>query len=99
MIPAEFEEKSYEGPLYNQLERGNQFIFTPGQVLENTLGFDRGIFLAQTALWQTLGYKSHPHGAALAYYDWPMGFGPGGPVTGSRFRLNLFLQAKRPVCY
>ena len=30
MVPAEFEEKSYEGPLYNQLERGNAELFTPG---------------------------------------------------------------------
>ena len=69
MIPAEFEEKSYEGPLYNQLERGNPELFTPGQVLENSLGFDAGLFVAQAALWQTLGYKNPLRGAALAYYD------------------------------
>jgi hypothetical protein len=95
---AEFEEKSYEGPLYNQLERGNPVTFTPGQVLENTLGFDRGLFLAQSALWQTIGYISPPVGAALAYYNWPFGFGPARPRSQlPRFRLNLFIQAKRPV--
>jgi hypothetical protein len=100
VLTAEFEEKSYEGPLYNQLERGDPLIFTPGQVLENTLGFDRGLFLAQAALWQTLGYKSPPQGAALAYYDWPPEFGPKRPrLQLPRFRLNLFLQAKRPVYY
>jgi len=93
---ADFEEKSYEGPLYNQLERGNQFLFTPGQVLESTVGFDRGLFVAQAALWQTLGYKSPLRGAALAYYDWPS-WGPPNPRAQlPRFRLNLFLQAKRP---
>ena len=97
MIPAEFEEKSYEAPLYNQLERGNTDIFTPGQVLENTLGFDRGLFLSHAALWQTLGYKDPLKGAALAYYDWPYFFGPARPRAQlPRFRLNLFLQAKRP---
>lgn len=100
MIPAEFEEKSYEGPLYNQLERRNADLFTPGQVLESTVGFDRGLFVAQAALWQTLGYKSPLKGAALAYYDWPYGWGPASPWTQlPSFRLNLFLQAKRPVYY
>lgn len=100
MIAAEFEEKSYEGPLYNQLERGNADLFTPGQVLENTVGFDRGLFVAQIALWQTLGYKSPLQGAALAYYDWPYGWGPPQPSKQlPRFRLNLFLQAKRPTYY
>lgn len=41
MKPAEFEEKEYEGPLYNQLERGNRLLWPPGQVLEGYLGFDR----------------------------------------------------------
>ena len=98
MITAEFEEKSYEAPLYNQLERGNPTIFSPGQVLESKLGFDRGLFLAQEALWEILGYKSPLKGAALAYYDWPRGYGPVQPNSQlPRFRLNLFLQAKRPV--
>lgn len=100
MIPAEFEERSYEAPLYNQLERANQDVFTPGQVLESRLGFDRGLFLAQAALWQTLGYKSPLRGAALAYYDWPYSWGPKSPRAQlPRFRLNLFLQAKRPSYY
>jgi hypothetical protein len=100
VIPAEFEERSYEAPLYNQLERGNQFVYTPGQVLENKVGFDRGLFIAQAALWQTLGYKSPLRGAALAYYDWPYAWGPSEPKTQlPRFRLNLFLQAKRPIYY
>lgn len=100
LVPAEFEEKSYEAPLYNQLERANADLFTPGQVLENTVGFDRGVFLAQVALWQTLGYKSPLRGAALAYYDWPFGWGPPEPRKQlPRFRLNLFLQAKRPIYY
>jgi hypothetical protein len=100
MIPAEFEEKSYEGPLYNQLERGNAELFTPGQVLENTLGFDAGLFVAQSALWETLGYKTPLRGAALAYYDWPLAWHLQRPkVRVPRFRLNLFLQAKRPMYY
>jgi len=100
MIPAEFEEKTYEAPLYNQLERGQRNLFTPGQVMEGVVGFDRGVFLSHVALWQTLGYKSPLHGAALAYYDWPITWGPVNPPTQlPRFKLNLFLQAKRPDHY
>jgi len=100
MIPAEFEERSYEAPLYNQLERGYREIFTPGQVLENRVGFDRGLLLTQTAIWETLGYDAPLPGAALGYYDWPWGWGPRHPRRDlPRFRLNLFLQAKRPVYY
>jgi len=100
MTTAEFEERAYEAPLYNQLERGQRDIFTPGQVLENQLGFDRGILLAQASLWETLGYKDPLRGAALAYYDWPYGWGPPRPRAQlPRFKLNLFLQAKRPVFY
>jgi hypothetical protein len=98
VIPSEFEEKSYEGPLYNQLERGNNELFTPGQVLENTLGFDAGLFVAQSAVWETLGYKTPLSGAALAYYDWPYAWHlPRPNIKLPRFRLNLFLQAKRPI--
>jgi hypothetical protein len=100
VIPAEFEERSYEAPLYNQLERGNQYVYTPGQVLESKVGFDRGLFFSQVALWQTLGYKSPLRGAALAYYDWPYAWGPAEPRAQlPKFRLNLFLQAKRPDYY
>ena len=100
MTPAEFEEKSYEAPLYNQLERGQRDVFTPGQVLESPLGFDRGLFLTQAALWETLGFDSPLRGAALAYYHWPPRWGPPDPRKQlPRFRLNLFLQAKRPVYY
>ncbi len=100
MDQSEFEERSYEAPLYNQLERANSDIYTPGQVLENRLGFDRGLFLAESALWQTLGYDGPLRGAALAYYHWPVGWGPPRPRTQlPRFRLNLFLQAKRPIYY
>lgn len=100
MIPAEFEEKSYEAPLYNQLERGQNRLFVPGQVLEHTLGFDAGLFVAQSAVWETLGYRTPLTGAALSYYDWPYAWKlPRLKDKLPRFRLNLFLQAKRPVFY
>jgi hypothetical protein len=32
-VLAEFEEKEYEAPLYNQLESGTRLVWPPGQVL------------------------------------------------------------------
>jgi len=100
MISAEFEERAYEGPLYNQLERGERNLFTPGQVLESDIGFDRGIDVAEHAIWEILGYSVPPPGIALGYYDWPGWWvhrreAPRLP----RFRINLFIQAKRPDFY
>lgn len=100
MIPAEFEEKTYEWPLYNQLERANPFVYTPGQVLEGAVGFDAATYVTNAVLWQTLGYSSPPAGTVLTGLAWPVGFGPREPKTDfPDVRLNLFLQAKRPVYY
>ena len=78
-MKCEFEEKSYEGPLYNQLERKNALIFTPGQVLEAVLGFDHSVWLTNSAIWETLGYDSPPAGAILPYFNWPSRWGPRDP--------------------
>jgi hypothetical protein len=100
VIPAEFEEKTYEWPLYNQLERAQSFVYTPGQVLESTVGFDAGMYATSMVLWQTLGYSSRPPGTVLGNITWPVDFGPRNPKTEfPDVRLNLFLQAKRPVYY
>lgn len=98
MITAEFEEKTYEWPLYNQLERAQPFVYTPGQVMEGILGFDAGMYATNMALWQTLGYSSPPVGTLVSGIVWPAGFGPRNPKAEfPEVRLNLFLQAKRPV--
>ena len=98
MIPAEFEEKTYEWPLYNQLERAQGFVYTPGQMMENLVGFDAGMFATNLTLWQTLGYSSPPGGTMLSGVTWPAGWGPRSPkIAFPSERLNLFLQAKRPV--
>ena len=65
LIPAEFAEKTYEWPLYNQLERAEPFVYTPSQVLEKTVGFDAGTYATNMVLWQTLGYSTPPPGTVL----------------------------------
>jgi len=96
MRAAEFEESEYEGPLYNQLERGSHILWNPGQVLEGCIGFDRAFMVHNLEVWRSIGLSRVPRGALLARYKWPIGWGPPQPKRRfPDFRLNLFLQAKR----
>jgi len=95
MKPAEFEEREYEAPLYNQLERGSHLVWAPGQVFEGLIGVDHGIFSAEEWLFRLHGYPSHLPGAVLARYGWPRHWLHHRPDRLPTFRLNLFLQAKR----
>jgi hypothetical protein len=95
MKPAQFEEKEYEGALYTQLSTSG-LQWSPGQVLEHYLGFDRGLFMAREFLWNLHGY--HGPLAGISVFDdlWPV-----LPRRSLRnrlptFRLNCFVQAKRP---
>jgi hypothetical protein len=96
MRPAEFEEREYEGPLYNQLERGHHILWHPGQVLEGRIGFDRALMVQELEVWRAIGLSRTPGGIALGRYLWPPWWGPRNlrrPLPD--FKLNLFLQAKR----
>jgi hypothetical protein len=97
MTPADFEESEFRGPLYNQLERGNHLIWEPGQVFEKHIGIDRAAYVTDPMFW---GLHSHTYpmsGVVLMDYDWSY-------IWKQRlknkllpdFKLNLFLQAKRP---
>jgi hypothetical protein len=97
MTPAEFEEKEYEGPLYSQLERGDPRLWSPGQVLEEYLGFDRALFLVDDYLWNLHGLATPLAGIIPRRFRWP--FLPRSQRYRSRlptFGLNCFIQAKRP---
>jgi hypothetical protein len=96
MKPAEFEEREYETPLYNQLERGPSLVWAPGQVLEAQTGFDHSVFIAAQAVWEVLGYAGVPQGVVLSRMQWPWWWGPPRHRRSlPSFRLNLFIQAKR----
>lgn len=97
MKPAEFEEKEYEGPLYHQLARSNRF-WPPGQVLENYLGFDAALFVDDPFFWRLHHFRRAPRGFILNSFGWPSF--PRKRLRRSRlprFRVNCFVQAKRPV--
>jgi hypothetical protein len=100
MIYAEFEEKEFEGPLYTQLLQGSNLLWPPGQVLEKTIGVDATMFTSHHFFWRLFGF-SHPlQGALLPHYLW-------GFIRKHRnkdrklpnFKLNLFIQSKRPEFY
>lgn len=94
--PAEFEEGEYRAPLFNQLETTN-LVWEPGQVFEKHIGVDRAIWCAHQHLLALHGHSAAPLGVVLPYYDWDY-------IWSARkrkkklpsFRLNLFVQAKRP---
>lgn len=96
MKTAEFEEKEYEGPLYNQLASGSRYLWQPGQVLEEYLGFDAGLFLSEPYVWHLRGFRRPLRGFLVNRFAWPF-----LPIEIRRnrlprFRLNCFIQAKRP---
>lgn len=94
---SDFEEKEYEGPLYNQLEKSTNLLWAPGQCFEEHIGIDRCILIEDQRIWKAMGINSVPIGAYLPRYDW-------GFIWKKRrkkkslpsFKLNLFIQAKRP---
>lgn len=96
MPEASFEEKEFEGPLYNQLEHGHPLVWSPGQVLEGRIGFDRSLLVRNPAFWRWLGFTKPLRGIALSRYSWPSWWRPIPPDRSlPSFRQNLFLQAKR----
>jgi len=53
MVWAEFEEKELEGPLNAQLSMGGP-LWSPGQVLEQIVGFDIAIMVDDISFWARL---------------------------------------------
>jgi hypothetical protein len=98
-IPSEFEERSFEAPLYNQLETGTRLVWSPGQVFEQYVGFDRAIFLEDPLLWHIFGVRRPPRGTLLGRYDWPFYSRRRRRGEFPNFKLNLFIQAKRSHYY
>lgn len=97
MRPAEFEEKEYEGFLYSQLQVGPHCLWSPGQVLEAYLGFDHALFLDDPFLWNLYGIPRPYPGVLLArLHILRRAAGSGLRDRLPQFRMNCFLQAKRP---
>ena len=96
-IRSEFEEKEFEGPLYNQLGAGTRLVWSPGQVFEEYVGVDYSLFVRDAALWRYFDPTSPLRGALLHRHNWDFIWRRRGRRKLPNFRLNLFIQAKR--CY
>ncbi|MBI5531834.1 MAG: hypothetical protein HY898_03910 [Deltaproteobacteria bacterium] len=96
MVQAQFEEKSFEAPLNHQLLAGSPYIYSPGQVLEASLGFDAALWTQNATLWGLFGKIPGPGVPITAPWLWPAtGPSPRLPALQS-FNLNVFIQYKRP---
>lgn len=96
-MKAAFEEKEYEIPLNSQLILGNQNIWTPGQVFEGNFGIDAGLLVLREDFWDIVGYPNVVEGIILN--DFRFGYlwkKLGQTRSLPTFKLNLFLQIKRP---
>ena len=97
MSVAEFEEKEFEGPLNGQLGLGGP-LWSPGQVLEQLVGFDVAMLTQDMVFWTAQGFASPPQGAVVLPGWWP-GALARLAVRVRRpppFKMNVFLQHKRP---
>lgn len=97
--PAEFEEKEYEAPLYNQLESLTRNVWAPGQVFEEYLGIDRAAFLTEPRLWRFFGASRPPLGVFMHRMEWEFIWRHRRRRPMPNFRVNLFVQAKRSHYY
>lgn len=95
---SDFEESEYRGPLFNQLLRGNNLLWEPGQVFEQYIGIDYAALVDHELFWRIRGH--HPRVGVV------LGAMPFGYIWKKRkkdkilppFKLNVFIQAKRSNC-
>lgn len=97
MKEAEFEEKEFEGPLYQQLLAGSPYIFTPGQVFEGHFGIDAALTVQSPMFWSYFGQSLPRPGIVLDDYRWGFMWRPlGKRRVLPNFSVNALIQAKRP---
>jgi len=92
-ITAEFEEKNFEGPLNNQLLGGSRLLYTPGQVLEELIGFDAALHAHSRVFWSLWNRPTPAPGAAITWTWWK---GKKGNASFPAWKVNLLVQYKRP---
>lgn len=73
-------------------------MWSPGQVLEKVVGFDVALMVHDVSFWALHGYSAVPGGAAVLRTWWPSMLARAALVLRPppKFRLNVFLQYKRP---
>lgn len=97
-MKAEFEEKDFEAPLYNELRFGSHRIATPGQVFEGKFGIDAALEAEHPLFWNLFGYYEIPKGVVLDHLRWGFMWRKLGRKRRlPTFNTNLLIQAKRPI--
>ncbi|MDO9592201.1 MAG: hypothetical protein U0998_09135 [Moraxellaceae bacterium] len=96
-MKAEFEEKDFEAPLYNELRFGSHRIATPGQVFEGKFGIDAALEAEHPLFWDLFGFYDVPQGVILDDLRWGFVWRKLGRKRRlPTFNINLLIQAKRP---
>ncbi len=98
LTTAEFEEPEYRGGLFNQLAT-NQFVWEPGQVFEQYVGIDYALLCTHPAIAKLFNWGTvPPPGVELFRYNLDyIWLTRGAQKKLPPFRLNMFVQAKRPT--
>ena len=96
MSIAEFCEREYESNFNHQIEKLDNFVWTPGQIDEHFLGFDAAFFSSAWRIFRFFDYPfPYPRGIHASLETWQEFF----EFTNHRFqnfKFNLFVQHKRP---
>jgi hypothetical protein len=99
-MECEFEEKQFEQHLNFELLSKKNLLYVPGQVLENTLGFDAALYTSNSSFWKYFSsghVKSGVHRPGIKLdnkwwksLDLKLDYFP-------KFKCNVFIQHKRPT--
>lgn len=92
MTIPDYEEAQFEAPLMAELADSSQSLFRPGNVAERMLGFDGAVLSHHPLFWSLWGRS--PGTGKPSLPDWL--FDQEVDLTLPEWRLNLFVQSKRP---
>lgn len=97
MTPADFEESEFRQPLYNQLVGGGSLVWEPGQVFEKHIGIDWAGYVTNPYFWRVHKINPTPIGVLLHQLRLTYLKRTRNKIKVlPNFKLNLFIQAKRP---
>lgn len=92
---TQFEEKTYETYLNFELTHEKR-IFPPGQFFEFDIGIDAAIYSMNPIIWRIFNRRPFPRGERLRAQLWDFAERAITDDQFPKFRVNLFIQYKRP---
>lgn len=89
-MKSEFEEKQFEQALNLALIKNQKLIYVPGQVLENTLGFDSALFTSNWDFWKNFSEHEKLHKYRFfRHFHHAFGILPKGRILHTEFWEEL----------